>query len=134
MVLILKDKLSEVFLGWYFGEKRTCPPLKSEYNFLAKSAKELANLIETKQITSTQLIKATIDRMNEVNGVLNAIVDGPFVAEALREVSEHPNSVPSMHHPFKITQNPNIKKNIFNFRHNLLTNELQTTKYLKVNK
>lgn len=85
MVLILKDKLSEVFLGWYFGEKKTCPPLKSEYNFLAKSAKELANLIETKQITSTQLIKATIDRMNEVNGVLNAIVDGPFVAEALRE-------------------------------------------------
>lgn len=85
MVLILKDKLSEVFLGWYFGEKRTCPPLKSENNFLAKSAKELANLIETKQITSTQLIKATIDRMNEVNGVLNAIVDGPFVAEALRE-------------------------------------------------
>lgn len=85
MVLTLKDKLSEIFLGWYFGEKKTCPPLKSEYIFLSKSAKELANLIETKKITSTQLVKASIDRMNEVNGVLNAIVDGPFVAEALLE-------------------------------------------------
>lgn len=84
MVLILKDKLSEIFLGWYFGEKKTCPPLKSENSFLEKSATELAHLIETRQITSTQLVQATIDRMNEVNGILNAIVDGPF-PEALKE-------------------------------------------------
>lgn len=84
MVLILKDKLSEIFLGWYFGEKKTCPPLRSDYGFLEKSATELASLIANKQITSTQLVQATIDRMNEVNGILNAIVDGPF-AEALNE-------------------------------------------------
>lgn len=73
-----------MFLDWYFGEKKSCPPLKDEYRFLTKSATELAASIRNGEITSTQLVEATISRIKEVNGVLNAVVDGPF-AEAVEE-------------------------------------------------
>lgn len=84
MVLILKDKISEIILGYYFGDKKECPPLRRENAFLAKSAVDLADSIRSGEITSTQLVEATIDRMKEVNSILNAIVDGPFL-EALEE-------------------------------------------------
>lgn len=84
VVLIVKDKVLEMFLDWYFGEKKSCPPLNDEYRFLTKSATELAASIRNGEITSTQLVEATINRMKEVNGVLNAVVDGPFV-EAVEE-------------------------------------------------
>lgn len=84
MVLILKDKVLESFLQWYFGEKKSCPPLTNENNFLAKSAVELAASVRKGDISSTELIQATINRINEVNKVLNAVVDGPFT-EALEE-------------------------------------------------
>lgn len=85
LLLILKDKLSEIILGWYFGDKKdSCPPLNDENSFLKKSAVELAALIRNGELTSTRLIEATINRMKEVNGIFNAIVDGPFL-EALEE-------------------------------------------------
>lgn len=71
-----------MFLKWYFGEKKKCPPLKDEHSFLKKSACELGRAIRNGEITSTQLIQATISRIKEVNGILNAVVDGPFL-EAL---------------------------------------------------
>lgn len=74
-----------MFLRWYFGEKKTCPALSDEHQFLKKSATELAAAIRNGEITSTQLVTATIERIREVNGLLNAIADGPFAAEALDE-------------------------------------------------
>lgn len=73
-----------MFLKWYFGEKKTCPTLHDEHKFLAKSATDMAVAIRNGDITSTQLIQATINRIREVNGFLNAIVDGPFM-EALEQ-------------------------------------------------
>lgn len=73
-----------MFLRWYHGEKKTCPALKAEHHFLMKSATELAAEIRDGKITSTELVEATIERMREVNGLLNAIADGPFM-EALDE-------------------------------------------------
>lgn len=84
LILIVKDQLLEMFFKWYFGEKKACPPLKDGNQFLAKSATELATAIRNREITSTQLIEATINRIKEVNTVLNAIVDGPFT-EALEQ-------------------------------------------------
>lgn len=85
MILILKDKLSEIGLGYFFGgEKKKCPALKEENSFLNRSAIDLASSIRNGKITSTQLVGATINRIKDVNGVLNAIVDGPFL-EALEE-------------------------------------------------
>lgn len=93
VVLVLKDKISEIFFEWYFGEKKVCPPLKNNNEFLTKSAVELAAAIKKGEITSTQLIEATINRIMEVNGVLNAIVDGPFVKEALSEAHNIDNRI-----------------------------------------
>lgn len=84
VVLIVKDQLIEMVLNWYFGDKKTCPALQDEQKFLTKSATELALAIRNGEITSTQLIEAIIKRIKEVNGVLNAIVDGPFM-EALAD-------------------------------------------------
>lgn len=66
MGLILKDKLSEIALGWYFGDKGACPPLKNEHKFLSKSATELAALIRKGELKAADLVQATIDRMKEV--------------------------------------------------------------------
>lgn len=78
MGLIVKDQLLEMFLKWYFGEKKECPSLKDGHEFLSRSATDLATAIRNQEITSTQLVEATINRIREVNVVLNAIVDGPF--------------------------------------------------------
>lgn len=78
VLLIAKDRLVEMFLSWYFGEKKTCPALNDDQQFLRKSAVDLAAAIRNGEITSTQLVTATIERMREVNGILNAIADGPF--------------------------------------------------------
>lgn len=85
LFLVLKDKTVEAALSWYFGAKETvCPPLNDANRFLSKSAVELAQMIRNGEITSYQLVDACIKRMNEVNKVLNAVVDGPF-KEALDE-------------------------------------------------
>lgn len=85
LFLVLKDKAVEAALAWYFGEKQSeCPPLNDGNRFLSKSAVELAQMIRNGEITSYKLVDAVIKRMNEVNKLLNAVVDGPF-KEALEE-------------------------------------------------
>lgn len=66
MVLVLKDKLTEIVLGSYLGDKKACPSLTSANRFLEKSAVELARSIRSGEITSTQLVQAVIDRIKEV--------------------------------------------------------------------
>lgn len=83
----MRDNVSEKILQWYFGKKKECPPLTNENYFLTKSAIDLAASIKKREITASQLIEATISRMNEINGVLNAIVDGPFL-EALEQAKD----------------------------------------------
>lgn len=80
--LVLKESIVEMILKWYLGEPKSCPPLTGENRFLSKSATELAALIRTGEITSAKLVEATIKRINEVNSILNAVMDGPFL-EAL---------------------------------------------------
>ena len=70
-------------MNWYLGEKQVCPPLKKDF-YITKSATEIAKLIRTKKLTSYEVAKAYIDRVLEVNGLLNAVLDGPFM-EALSE-------------------------------------------------
>lgn len=67
MVLLLKDKLTEIVLGYYMGDKKACPPLTSANRFLEKGAVDLAQAIRKREITSTQLVRAIIDRIKEVN-------------------------------------------------------------------
>lgn len=88
----MRDYLSEIILQWYFGKGEECLPLTSENYFLAKSAVDLAASIKNREITASQLIKETISRMNRINGVLNAIVDGPF-PEALEQAKDIDNRI-----------------------------------------
>lgn len=70
MVLMLKDKLTEIVLGQYLGDRTACPPTTSANRFLEKSAVELAQSIRNKEITATKLVQAIIDRIKEVNTLL----------------------------------------------------------------
>lgn len=59
------DKFIQFCLEQYWGSKGQCPELKANY-FITKSAVELAHMIRAKAITSHQVVKAYIDRLNEV--------------------------------------------------------------------
>lgn len=83
-VHFVKDLIIDWVLGWYLGEHKQIPGVAKQNGFLLKSASELARMIRMKEITSRQLVQACIDRIAEVNPVLNAVVDGPF-EEALEE-------------------------------------------------
>lgn len=80
------DKVVSLVLEMYWGQKQTCPPLKKDF-FVTKSAVEIAELIRNQDITVHQVVNAYINRMIEVNPVLNGVVDGPFL-EALDEAQQ----------------------------------------------
>lgn len=73
-------------LEFYWGQKSKCPALRKDF-FITKSAVEIAELIRNQDISSHQVVNAYINRMIEVNPVLNAVIDGPFL-EALDEAQK----------------------------------------------
>lgn len=85
IIHMLVDMLVEKVLKWYWGPSRMrCPSLQRKNNIVTYSAQELAKMIRTKEITCYEVISAFIDRLNEINPIVNAVVDGPFI-EALEE-------------------------------------------------
>lgn len=70
---VVKNFLLDLTLGWYLGQRDRCPSLK-ENHFLKKSAIDLAQMIRKREITSTQLILATIARIKEVIDVVFGFV------------------------------------------------------------
>lgn len=77
------DKIVDTILELYLGEKKVCPDLRKDF-FVTKSAVEIAELIRNKDITSYEVVNAYINRIIEINPVLNAVMDGPFM-DALDE-------------------------------------------------
>lgn len=71
IVHLIKNNLSEWILGWYLSDRKKCPSLNANNKFLAKSAIELAAMIRNKEITSYELVKACINRINEVSYLFN---------------------------------------------------------------
>lgn len=85
IIHMLVDRLVEMVLKWYWGPSRMrCPPLQRKSIIVTYSVQELAKMIRTKEVTCFEVISAFIDRLNEVNPVVNAVIDGPFI-EALEE-------------------------------------------------
>lgn len=83
----LIDKVLNFVLELYWGhEAKKCPPLRKDF-FVTKSAIEIAELIRNQDITVHQVVNAYINRMIEVNPVINAVIDGPFL-EALDEATQ----------------------------------------------
>lgn len=88
LVHILVDTILEFGLGWYLGDRKHCPAITSaDQKLCTKSAVELAKLIRERKLKAHDVVKAYIDRMKEVNTLLNAVVDGPFM-EALDEAKQ----------------------------------------------
>lgn len=83
---IVLDFLLEFILNSFYGPKKTCPSI-DENEFITKSAVELAKLIREKKLKSYILVKSYIERIKYINGILNAVVDGPFM-EALDEAKK----------------------------------------------
>uniref|UniRef100_A0A8D8DSL1 Fatty-acid amide hydrolase 2 n=1 Tax=Culex pipiens TaxID=7175 RepID=A0A8D8DSL1_CULPI len=85
IIHLLVDKVLDVFFKWFWGPERArCPPLQRKQVIVTYSVQQLAQMIRTKEISCYEVVSAYIDRLNEVNPILNAVVDGPFV-EALEE-------------------------------------------------
>ncbi|XP_055637809.1 fatty-acid amide hydrolase 2 [Toxorhynchites rutilus septentrionalis] len=85
IIHMLVDKLIALVLKWYWGPNRKrCPSLQRKLIIVTYSVQELAKMIRNKEITCYEVISAYIDRLNEVNPIVNAVIDGPFV-EALEE-------------------------------------------------
>lgn len=72
------DKVVNLFLEWYLGEKKMCPVLRKDF-FITKSACEIAELIRNRDLTSYEVVNAYINRIIETNIILNAVIDGPFM-------------------------------------------------------
>lgn len=88
IVHMLVDRLVEMVLERVLPPKQVCPAIvSSDPTIITKSATDLARMIFEKRAKSYAVVKAYIDRINEVNGVLNAVIDGPF-SEALDEARE----------------------------------------------
>ncbi|XP_035221698.1 fatty-acid amide hydrolase 2-like [Stegodyphus dumicola] len=77
------DLISEVVFGWFYqGKHERLPPIKSQY--LLEPANVLAAKIRRHEVKSTDIVKAYIQRIRDVQPVINAIVEERF-AEALEE-------------------------------------------------
>lgn len=81
---VLVSKIVSSILEMYWGEKKRCPPLTSNF-FITRSATELAKRIRSKELTSYEVVEAYIERANAINPSVNFIIDGPFSEEALAE-------------------------------------------------
>lgn len=80
------DFLLETVLNFLLGPAQKCPPLIKN-KFITKAAIEIAADIRENKLSTYDVVKAYIDRLIEVNKVLNAVIDGPYL-EALDEARE----------------------------------------------
>lgn len=80
----------EIFFHWLFslvysGSKISMPPINDL--LLLESATSLAHKIRTRKIKSSEVLQSFIDRINEVNPLLNCVVDERF-EEAKKEAQK----------------------------------------------
>ncbi|XP_052751078.1 fatty-acid amide hydrolase 2-like [Galleria mellonella] len=87
-VRLFIDYVIDFFFSLYWeGKKKPIPDLQKKYAYLADSACTLARKIKNKELKSEELVRAVIERIKEVNPVLNAVVCNRY-EEALAEARE----------------------------------------------
>ncbi|CAG9812657.1 unnamed protein product [Phaedon cochleariae] len=80
------DLLIDYIFGYFNDKKRT--PIKNNSNpILHKSATSLAQKIRKGELKSEEVVQAYIDRIKEVNPILNALVDSRY-EDALQEAKQ----------------------------------------------
>ena len=94
---VLLDVVSDVsFRLLYCNSRKGLPPVTNR--LLLLSATELAAKIRKQEITSEQLVEACIERILEVNSLINAVVDRRFEA-ALEEARKCDRILASLSEP-----------------------------------
>ncbi|XP_053611056.1 fatty-acid amide hydrolase 2-like [Plodia interpunctella] len=87
-VKFIMDYVVELIFSLYWdSKKQAIPPLKRHHAMLKESACSLAKKIRKKELKSEDLVRAVIERIKEVNPVLNAVVEDRFEL-ALAEAKE----------------------------------------------
>lgn len=77
------DIISEFIFSWFYqGKHERLPPIKNA--LLLQPAHELAKKIRRREVSSTEVLKAFIQRIRDVQPIVNAVVEDRF-AEALEE-------------------------------------------------
>ncbi|XP_061718144.1 fatty-acid amide hydrolase 2-like isoform X2 [Cydia pomonella] len=80
-VWIVLDKIIDLIFGLYWeSKKQFIADLSKKHAFLAESAVSLAKKIKEKQLKSEDLVKAVIERIKEVNPIINAVTEDRFEA------------------------------------------------------
>lgn len=82
----LIDKLAELIIKPFLGRRGRCPSLDENF-FVTSSAVDVAEMIRKRKLTSFEVVSAYISRIEKINPVLNAVMDGPFM-EALDEAKK----------------------------------------------
>ncbi|XP_028137975.1 fatty-acid amide hydrolase 2-A isoform X3 [Diabrotica virgifera virgifera] len=73
------DILIDVIFG-YFNDSKRVPIKKCTNPIILESATSLAQKIRKRELTSEEIVQAFVDRIKEVNPVLNALVDSRYEA------------------------------------------------------
>ncbi|CAB3230211.1 unnamed protein product [Arctia plantaginis] len=88
IIRIYFEKLVDLIFGYlYESQAKKIPDLKKSQSILLESAVSLALKIQTKQLKAEDLMRTTIDRIKDVNPILNAVTDERF-DDALRDAQE----------------------------------------------
>lgn len=77
------DLLIDWVFGYYYSSKKQKLP-SSKNPLLLESATSIANKIKKRKLKSEEVVSVFIDRIKEVNPVINAVVDTRF-EKALEE-------------------------------------------------
>ncbi|XP_026741569.1 fatty-acid amide hydrolase 2 isoform X2 [Trichoplusia ni] len=82
------DWLIDLVFGFYWEGKRVkIPDLEKRHSILTESAVDIAAKIRNKQLKSEDLVKICIERIQQVNPIINAVTDERYEA-ALEEARE----------------------------------------------
>lgn len=76
--LVIDFVIDFVFGLIYSGKKQVIPPISK--SFLSDSAVAIAHKIRKRQLTSEEVVTAFIQRIKEVNHIINAVTDNRFEA------------------------------------------------------
>ncbi|CAK9797460.1 Fatty-acid amide hydrolase 2 [Anthophora plagiata] len=88
ILFLLSCLLTPFLMLQFFKKRKRLPPIKSR--LLLLSATEIAHRIRRKEISSEEVVRAYIERCQDVNPILNAIVESRFDAaiQEARKVDE----------------------------------------------
>lgn len=87
LVRIIIDRIIDFCFSLYYDESKKIAVPEAKTSLLMESAVSLAKKIRNKEITSEVVVQSFIERIKEVNPILNAVVDTRY-EDALAEAKE----------------------------------------------